>query len=72
MRDGRLAARLIINEKIIQLIDTVLNALQKSNPEKIQHLIKMAEDQEALQNMMNKPHIQNFVRSLRSHMLISR
>lgn len=72
MKDGRLAARLMINEKIYQLIESVMVALQKSNPEKVQHLRKMADDPEALQNLMNKPHIQNFIRSLKSHTLISR
>lgn len=72
MKDGRLAARLLINEKIHRLIDTVMVALQKSNPEKIVELIQMAENPETLQTIMNKPHIQTFVRSLKNHMLISR
>ncbi|XP_030764475.1 uncharacterized protein LOC115888774 isoform X2 [Sitophilus oryzae] len=44
INDGRLATRLLLNEKIRELINTVLNALRQSNPEKNYEIFEMAND----------------------------
>lgn len=72
IRDGRLAARLLINEKITQIIDTVLAALRQSNPRKVQELLQMAANEDVLVKILNKPRIQEFLEMLKSHALISR
>lgn len=72
IRDGRLAARLFINEKIVQLIENVLIALQQSNPRKVEELVTMASDADVLKRILEKPHIQEFLDSLKNQMLISR
>lgn len=72
IRDGRLAARLFINEKIVQLIENVLIALQQANPKKVEELVVMATDPDILKRILEKPHIQEFLESLRNQMLISR
>lgn len=72
IRDGRLAQRLLINDRILQLIETVLSALQKSNPEKLDELVKLAENPDSLKKIVNKPHIQNFIHSLKNLTLLSR
>lgn len=71
IRDGRLAARLFINEKIVQLIETALVALQQSNPQKFEELLAMASNPDVLKKIFDKPHIQDFLESLKSQMLIS-
>lgn len=72
IRDGRLAARLFINEKIVQLIENVLIALQQANPKKVEELVVMATDPDVLKKILEKPHIHEFLESLRNQMLISR
>lgn len=72
IRDGRLAARLFINEKIVQLVENVLIALQQSNPKKVEELVGMASDPDVLRKILEKPHIQEFLDSLKSQTLISR
>lgn len=72
IRDGRLAARLFINEKIVQLIENVLIALQQSNPKKVEELVEMASNPDVLRKILEKAHIQEFLESLKNHVLISR
>lgn len=72
IRDGRLAARLFINEKIIQLIENVLTALEQSNPKKVDELVALATDIDSLKKILEKPHIHEFLESLKTQMLISR
>ncbi|EFA09068.1 uncharacterized protein LOC103314139 isoform X1 [Tribolium castaneum] len=69
--DERLSARLIVNEKILELIMTVITALENSNPEKVQHLISLAEDPSSLKRIFRKQHIQDFVMTLKNHSLVN-
>lgn len=72
IRDGRLAERILINDKIIQLVHTVIDALEESNPESMNKLLNLANDQERLKEIVQKPHIQNFLSSLNHQNLVSR
>ncbi|XP_044252809.1 uncharacterized protein LOC123003849 [Tribolium madens] len=69
--DERLSARLIVNEKILELIMTVITALESSNPEKVQHLISLADDPSSLKKIFRKHHIQEFVMTLKNHSLVN-
>ncbi|RZB40443.1 uncharacterized protein BDFB_005667 [Asbolus verrucosus] len=68
--DERLSSRLIVNEKILELITTVITALEHTNPEKVQHLMGLADDPSSLKRIFRKPHIQEFVTTLKEHCLV--
>jgi hypothetical protein len=70
--DERLSARLLVNEKILELIMTVITALEHSNPEKVRHLISIADDPSSLKRIFRKQHIQDFVMTLKDHSLVNR
>ena len=72
LMDERLSARLLVNEKILELITTVLSALEHSNPEKVRHLISVAEDPSSLKKIFRKQHIQDFVMTLKNHSSVNR
>ncbi|KAH0822393.1 hypothetical protein GEV33_000398 [Tenebrio molitor] len=69
--DERLSARLLVNEKILELIMTVITALEHSNPEKVRHLISIADDPSSLKRIFRKQHIQDFVMTLKDHSLVN-
>ncbi|KAK5641693.1 hypothetical protein RI129_010240 [Pyrocoelia pectoralis] len=72
IRDGRLAERIIINDKILILIHTVLDALQLSNPEKMAELMSKAQDENILKEIIEKPDLQDFLQTLHKQLIISR
>ncbi|XP_031354780.1 uncharacterized protein LOC116179201 isoform X1 [Photinus pyralis] len=69
--DGRLAERTIINDKIMLLIQTVLEALQVSNPEKMKDLQTKAQDGDVLMGIAQKPEMQDFLQILRKQLIVS-
>ncbi|KAK9720033.1 hypothetical protein QE152_g22345 [Popillia japonica] len=71
VRDGRLAARLIVNEKINVLIRSIMTALEKTNKYMLNELIDKARDTEYLKLMLNKPKVQDFVKNLKGLNVIS-
>ncbi|GJQ72389.1 hypothetical protein Trydic_g3471 [Trypoxylus dichotomus] len=71
IRDGRLAARLIVNEKINELIRSVMIALEKTNKDMILDFINKARDEEYLKVMVNQPKIQDFFKNLNGLNVIS-
>ncbi|KAJ8933993.1 hypothetical protein NQ314_013628 [Rhamnusium bicolor] len=54
INDGRLAARILINEKIRELMDTVLHALEQSNNEKLDKLVEIANDTSMLKKIKTR------------------
>lgn len=71
IRDGRLAARLIVNEKVNILIGSVMTALEKTNKSMLNDLIEKSRSKEYLKLMVNKPKIQDFVKNLNGLNVIS-
>lgn len=72
IRDGRLAERVIINDKINQLVHTVMSALQNTNPDKMNQLLEISNDPERLTQIFDKPHIQKFINTLNGQILLYR
>lgn len=66
-KDQRLESRLLINQKVSELITTVLSTLKDTNSTKIHQIIELAKNPSTLKKMLCKPHIQNFIASLKSH-----
>ncbi|KAI4456579.1 hypothetical protein MML48_8g00006298 [Holotrichia oblita] len=71
LRDGRLAARLIVNEKVNVLIRSIMTALEKTNKSMLSELIDKARNTEYLKSMLNKPKVQDFVKNLKGLNVIS-
>ncbi|KAF5296479.1 hypothetical protein FQR65_LT01468 [Abscondita terminalis] len=70
IRDGRLAQRIIINDKIVQLVHTVLDALRTSNPHRMDELIAKANDQNYLTVLVDKSSLQVFWANLQNQMIV--
>ncbi|XP_050298670.1 uncharacterized protein LOC126737713 isoform X2 [Anthonomus grandis grandis] len=71
INDGRLATRILLNERVRELINTVLNALKQSNPEKNYELFEMANDVVALKQLFTKRKILDFLDDLLNCPLIN-
>ncbi|KAG5879494.1 hypothetical protein JTB14_029447 [Gonioctena quinquepunctata] len=71
INDGRLAARILINENIRELIGTVINALETSNKEKLRELSTIAKDHNALKSLLEKEDILDFMDFLREQPLVT-
>nr|CAI5856656.1 unnamed protein product [Callosobruchus analis] len=52
INDGRLAARLLVNEKIRELLRSVISGLEKSNVEKLKHMTDVAHDEEYIKDVL--------------------
>lgn len=72
IKDGRLTARLLVNEKIMALIHAVTTALAVSNPDKIEQLRAMAENVHILRTLFSKANIQEFLKELNNHSVVTR
>ncbi|KAF7286495.1 hypothetical protein GWI33_005132 [Rhynchophorus ferrugineus] len=70
INDGRLANRLLLNERIREIINTVLSALHKSNPEKNREIFEMANDVAELKKLFTKKSILTFLDELSSSPII--
>lgn len=64
IKDGRLAARILVNQEIRLLISTVLNTLGTSCPTKLEELRKIGNDMDLLKELVTKTNINDFVESL--------
>ncbi|CAG9767067.1 unnamed protein product [Ceutorhynchus assimilis] len=71
INDGRLATRLLLNEIVRELINTVLNALRQTNPEKSFEIFEMANDIGCLKSLFTKKKIINFLDILTNSPLIN-
>ncbi|XP_022916464.2 uncharacterized protein [Onthophagus taurus] len=71
IRDGRLAARLIINDKLNQLIKSVMMALDNSNSDKLKELIAKAHNNDYLKHLICHPDMQDFINSLNGFNVVS-
>lgn len=72
LRDGRLARRMIINDGVREVIRAVLDALQRSNPSKVQELLIHARDPAKLKEIVNKPQVLNFINELTEQPILSK
>ncbi|KAL1497913.1 hypothetical protein ABEB36_008794 [Hypothenemus hampei] len=71
INDGRLAARILLNEKIREIINSVLNALRQSNPKKNYEIFEMANDVSCLKKLFTKRKILEFLNYLLNSPLIN-
>ncbi|XP_060523157.1 uncharacterized protein LOC132700061 isoform X2 [Cylas formicarius] len=65
INDGRLATRVLINERIRLLIDTTLTTLIQSNSEKACEILAMINDINCLYGIFNQKKIMNFLDQLK-------
>lgn len=72
INDGRLAARIMVNTKIREVIGTVIRALDKSNKEKIKQLAYLASDPTIIKEILGKKHILAFMDKLRDLPIVTR
>lgn len=72
INDGRLASRILLNERVRELINTVLNALRQSNPDKNYDIFEMANDASCLKKLFTTPKILDFLDDLMNCPLITR
>lgn len=72
INDGRLATRILLNERVRELINTVLNALRQSNPDKNYDIFEMANDASSLKKLLTTPKIVDFLDDLINCSLITR
>lgn len=72
INDGRLAARILINHQLRLLISTVIDALEPSNPNKLQELLKIGNDSVLLKELLTKTKNVDFIESIQSNPLISK
>lgn len=72
INDGRLATRILLNERVRELINTALNALRQSNPDKNYEIFEMANDVSCLKNLFTKKKILDFLDDLMNCSLINR
>ncbi|KAJ8948029.1 hypothetical protein NQ318_003362 [Aromia moschata] len=71
INDGRLAARILINDKVRELLSTVVRALEECNQLKMKQLVTLAKDTSALKKMMGKKSVSEFFNTLFDHSLIN-
>ncbi|XP_023017579.2 uncharacterized protein [Leptinotarsa decemlineata] len=71
INDGRLAARILINENIRQLIGTVIKALETSNKDKLRQLVRIAHDPSAIRTILARKDIQEFMTFLQTQPIIN-
>lgn len=72
IKDGRLAARILINQQLRMLINTVIDALEVSNPTKLQELLKVGNDSGLLKKMIVRKKSVEFMESLYNNPLITK
>lgn len=70
--DPRLATRILINEKILEIIHTVLLALQQTNTHKYNMLIKMSKNEKVLKDILQSAKTEQYVQYLKGLQLITR
>ncbi|XP_019770212.1 uncharacterized protein LOC109544461 isoform X2 [Dendroctonus ponderosae] len=71
INDGRLATRILLNERVRELINTVLNALRQSNPDKNYEIFEMASDVSCLKKLLTRKKILDFLDELMNCPLIN-
>lgn len=71
-QNGRLATRLYVNKTITLLVETILEALQKSNSEKIPHLLNLARNTDRVKQIMVKPENEGLIKKLCEQKLLWR
>ncbi|GLV34733.1 uncharacterized protein CBL_09214 [Carabus blaptoides fortunei] len=69
-QNRRLSTRFYVNKTIALLIQTVLEALQKSNSEKIPYLLTLAKNEEKVKSIMVKSEHQEFLKKLHEQKLL--
>ncbi|KAL3272493.1 hypothetical protein HHI36_013970 [Cryptolaemus montrouzieri] len=70
-RDCRLNSRLLVNEKIKEILVSVLGALRKSKSEKFAQIVNHCQDKVYLKKIFNKGSMQDFLKMLRSYSVIT-
>lgn len=70
-RDPRLEDKVIVNTKIMRIINSVKIALEVSNPEMIRKFMYLAHDRTRIENAMMQPKMEAFYRSLHGQNIIS-
>ncbi|KAJ8975673.1 hypothetical protein NQ317_003173 [Molorchus minor] len=71
INDGRLAARILVNEKIRELLNTVVSGLEHSNRSKLKRLACLAKDTSSLRKIVTKKSVSDFLETLYGHSLIN-
>lgn len=71
IRDGRLASRLIVNEKLSEILEIALKALESSKSDKYKQILNSMSDTNYLKGVFNKPGIQQLLKLLRNYSLIT-
>lgn len=72
INDGRLASRILINEKVMALINTVVTTLEKSSVEKFQQLVTMANNPTQMREILETVRMAEFMDFLYNHQLLNR
>lgn len=70
IKDGRLAARILLNQELRLLINTVIDALEVSNPHKLQNLLTIGKEPSQLKKLLTKSKIIKFIEELGNHPII--
>ncbi|XP_023310180.1 uncharacterized protein LOC111691485 [Anoplophora glabripennis] len=70
INDGRLASRILINEKLMALINTVVTTLEKANKEKFWQLLTLGNSRCKMRRLLETAHIAEFADFLLDHPLL--
>lgn len=72
INDGRFAARILINQQLRLLLSTVIDALQSSNPSKLQDILKIGNNSDLLKELLKKTKSVEFMERIKSNPIISK
>ncbi|KAJ8923009.1 hypothetical protein NQ315_001557 [Exocentrus adspersus] len=72
INDGRLAARALINEKLMQIVNAVATTLEKSNAEKFKQLLLLGNNPAQMRRMLGNRRVGDFLDSLFDCSLLTR
>lgn len=70
--EPRLQSKILINEKLMEIVYTVLTALQQSNIKKFRNVLRLAKNEKLMRDLLISPKMEQFLLFLRRLPLVTR